>query len=111
MPRVKKEVLKWNKETVQELLASNDVAVLRALVAIYNNQTDEEQSSERTYYDNGIGFSGIDGEILSSFAKQLLKRGSLSEKQMVILRKKMKKYWKQLVAIAIENGKNPVVSQ
>jgi hypothetical protein len=106
----KKEIRKWNKESVQHLLDTNDVAVLRALIAIFNFQTDYEQDAEVTRERNNVGFSGIDGEILSSFAKQVKKRGSLSEKQMVIARKKMKKYWRQLVEIATANGKNPVVS-
>jgi hypothetical protein len=110
MSRRKKEVRKWNKESIQSLLDKNDVAVHRALIAIYNRQTDDEQSSENTYYRNDIGFSGVDGNILSSFAKQLLSRGFLSEKQMVIARKKMKKYWRQLESIATDGGKNPVVN-
>ena len=106
-----KVVYKWNKETVQSLLATNDVAVKRAILAIYARQTADEQSSESTFYHNSVGFSGVDGEIMSSFAKQLKSRGFLTEKQMVIARKKMPRYWKQLVDIATQNGQNPVVNQ
>jgi hypothetical protein len=106
-----KVVYKWNKETVQNLLRTNDIAVYRGLLAIYARQTDAEKASNATVLHNTVGFTGCDGEILSSFAKQLQSRGFLSEKQMVILRKKMLKYWKQLVAVATENGKNPVISK
>lgn len=99
----------WNKETIQHLLEKNDLAVLRALVQIYNRQTDAEQQSENTHEYNKIGFTGFDGEILASFAKQYLDRGVLSPKQFRITRKRMKHYWKQLQQIAIENGKNPIV--
>lgn len=42
--------------------------------------------------NNGIGFVHVDSEIITSFAKQFEERGSLSEKQLEILYKKMPKY-------------------
>lgn len=111
MGRKRKPILQWRKETIQELLDTNDKAVLRAVLAIYDRQTDDEQLSEQTRELNNIGFSGVDGEIMSSFAKQIQKRGFLSAKQMLIARKKMKRYWRQLAEIASENGKNSVVTE
>ena len=96
------------KTWIQSLLDRNDLAVCRALVAIFERQTAGEQESEMTRDRNDIGFSGVDAEICTSFAKQYQLRGFLSEKQMVIARKKMKKYWKQLAEIAKTNGKMPV---
>ena len=55
-----------------------------------------------TVEDNGIGFNGVDGAILSSFAQQLNRTGSLSPKQLFIARAKMVKYAGQLLAIARE---------
>ena len=46
--------------------------------------------------DNGVGFAGVNGEFLSSLAKQYQSRGRLSEKQMQFLHKKMPKHAKQL---------------
>lgn len=86
----------WNKESIQVLLATNEKALLRAIVKIFENQTTDEQISETTHHDNGIGFTGCDAHILSSFAKQIQKRGFLSPKQMVIAKRKMPKYWKQI---------------
>lgn len=95
------------KNWIQTLLDKNDLAVCRALVVIFERQTDSEKACDSTEDKNDIGFSGVDAEICSSFAKQFMSRGYLSPKQMVIARKKMKKYWKQLAEIAKFNGKMP----
>lgn len=87
-------------ESMRQRLGSDDRWALRALVRIYRNQTREEQACEHTLLRNGIGFSGPDSEILSSFARQYLQRGRLSERQMIILRRKMPSYAKQIVSAA-----------
>ena len=95
----------WTKSKIVELLENNDKAVERALIVIFNNQELDEQSSDSTHKANGIGFTAFDAEILSSFAKHILKGRSLSVKQMAIARKpdkfgniKIARYWKQLQA-------------
>jgi len=72
----------------------------RGILAIYEMQTLEEQSVENTIESNGVGFNGSDANLLSSFAKQLLQRGELSEKQRILARSKMVKYSSQLLKIA-----------
>ena len=86
----------WTKQSVKELIATNDKAVLNALVIIYNNQTYDEKVVGNTVEHNNIGFNGLDGDILSSFAKQYIVRKTLSPKQMVIAKKKMPKYAGQI---------------
>jgi hypothetical protein len=93
------------KESIQALLQTNDRAVVRGVLRIYERQTAAEQSSEATHDANGVGFNSTDAEILTSFAKGILKYGSLTPKQMVIARKKMPKYWAQLAEIAAQNGR------
>lgn len=66
------------------------------LLYLYGYQTPEEQSIEHTVEDNGVGFNGIDSEILSSFAKQVIAQRELSEKQYNILRLRLPKYYRQL---------------
>jgi len=78
-----------------DLAEDADLAVW-ALLYIYSFQTASEQAVGDTYEDNGVGFSGVDAEILSSFAEQWKKRESLSPKQLEILHKKMGKYAKQI---------------
>ena len=90
------EIKKWKKEEIVELLKSNDKAVLRGLVVVYSLQTQEEQYTDQTVENNGVGFSGTDAEFLSSLAKQFLERGWLSHKQMEKLRVRILKYAGQL---------------
>ena len=84
-------------EQLRHRLASNDRWALRALMRIYQNQTADEQNSESTIERNGIGFSGPDAEILSSFARQYLRRRNLSPKQMNLLQRKIPSYARQIV--------------
>lgn len=85
---------------MREKLATNPHWATAGVLRIFENQTEDEQQAESTREHNGIGFTGIDGEILSSFAKQMLAGRPLSSKQMAILFKKMPKYAKQLVNAA-----------
>jgi hypothetical protein len=84
-------------EQLRHRLASNDRWALRALLRIYQNQTADEQCRETTIERNGIGFTGPDAEILTSFARQYQRRGCLSPKQMIILRRRIPAYARQIV--------------
>lgn len=75
----------------------------KALLRIYKNQTAAEQTVGATVVYNNIGFTGADAPILSSFAKQLEKKGCLSEKQNSFLMKKIGKYAAQLVKMSIKD--------
>ena len=86
-------------------LATRPQQAIKGLMRIYANQTESEQSSGEVIVNNGIGFVGVDSEILTSFAKQYERKRSLSEKQMTILYKKMPKYADQLISAAIAEGK------
>ena len=96
--------MKITKKAIQAFLKSKlgtDAGwALRALVKIYENQTADEQATGSTHFINGIGFTGVDAEILTSFAGQLNRRGFLTEKQMNIVFKKMPKYWGQILEIS-----------
>lgn len=87
----------WNKKDIQNLLLKNDKAVKRALILIYSFQTETEKSTENTIEENGVGFSGADANILSSFAKQLKTKSYLSPKQLEITRKRIIKYAGQIL--------------
>lgn len=97
------------KEFLKEKLGKDPRWAKHALLKIFEFQTAEEQESEHTYFHNGVGFTGADGEILTSFAKQLQKYGRLSEKQMALLFKKMPKYWKQILTISNESKLNELI--
>ena len=85
---------------IRENLATSDEWCYRALIAIFDHQTEEEQEQATTKEDNGIGFTGADAELLTSFAIQYIDRGWLSDKQMAYLRKKITKYANQLWWVA-----------
>jgi hypothetical protein len=86
---------------VKNMLATNKVWALKALVRIYQeNQTAEEQVAKVTREDNGIGFSGVDAQFASSLAEQYLKQGGLSDKQMGFVFKIMPKYAGQVVKMS-----------
>lgn len=85
---------------LKELLANDKRWAVRGLLAIYKHQTEEEKDIGGVVENNGVGFTGSDGDIMSSFASQQLKRGRLSDKQMVYVFKKMPKYAGQLDKIA-----------
>ncbi len=89
---------------VREKLNTDNTWLLKALLKIYSFQTIDEQSSESTNHDNGVGFNGIDAPFLTSISKQYLKKGSLSEKQIYVCRKKMLKYSSQLARIINDLG-------
>ena len=88
------------KEYLRDQLSTNDTWAKIALMRIMDNQTEDEQNCDATIVQNGIGFTGTDARILSSFASQLQDKKYLSPKQMNILKPKMKKYWKQILCIS-----------
>lgn len=97
----------WTKEEIKENLKTNDLWVIKGVLAIYKYQTEEEQAVGCTKINNGVGFNGCDDIIMSSFAEQIkewekFKKYSspLSKKQLTIARKKIIKYSGQLSKIA-----------
>ena len=63
----------WTKERMQSLLATNDLAVERALVVIYDRQTQDEKQVSRTKHDNSRGFRKNHDSTGSKLARFVLK--------------------------------------
>jgi hypothetical protein len=105
----------YTKTAIVELLEKSDLAVERGVLAIYARQTMDEQTATETKHQNGVGFNGVDANIMSSFAQQIERRVAngtrggqcLSEKQMAIARRKIVRYARQLVEIANEKMGSP----
>jgi hypothetical protein len=96
---------------VKNMLRTNKVWALKALVRIYQeNQTADEQAAKVTAHDNGIGFTGVDAKFASSLAEQYLKRGSLSDKQMGFVFKIMPKYASQVIKMSDASRLEAMVS-
>jgi hypothetical protein len=105
-------ILAANQKTaiqmIKDNLATSDKWVVRAILVIYSNQTANEQCTETTREENGIGFNGTDAQILSSFAKQIIEFEAgrtrfmtpLSRNQMGLARAKITKYAGQLLKAA-----------
>ena len=94
----------WTAEEIKELINTNNAFVARSLVKLFERQTADEQNSEMTKYQNKMGFSAFDADILSSMAKQFQRYGKLTEKQTVVARRRLQKYTKQLTRIANGEG-------
>jgi hypothetical protein len=91
-----------NREFVERVIG-------RALVALLNRQTCDEQATNETRVHNNIGFTGADGRSGTLTAKSFLKRNNLADWQVERWLKKGKngysrltKYARQLNEIANE---------
>lgn len=96
-----------SKEQIISLLATNDKAVARALVALNDRQTADEQINQSTRLDNGQGFKPCHARMGTSMAEFFQKFGYLSPKQIAYWRKvdangsmRIGCYWKQLMEVA-----------
>ena len=93
----------YKREQIQTILMSSDASLIRGLMRIYAHQTLDEQKSATVNRNNGMGFRSCDARILTSLAQQAQHKGSLSIKQLDLLRRKMPVYVGQLTNFA--NGK------
>lgn len=78
------------KESIIQLLRTNDKAVARALVALNARQTNDEQQAQDTRYNNGRGFRPCHARMGTSMAEYYTRNGWLTEKQVAYWRKPMR---------------------
>lgn len=90
------------EEYLKNLLRTNDYALKKSIVKIYNRQTEEEKLYGRSNEDNKIGFNRYDSEDMSKFARILLDKRDLTDEQLQLARHTMPKYWKQLMQLSKE---------
>ena len=62
----------WTKDRIAHLLRTNDRAVERALVAIYDRQTQDEKATDHTRHDNQVGFRSNHASTGSFYARWVL---------------------------------------
>lgn len=91
---------------LKDLVATNDKALKRAIVLIYNNQTEEEKNKEESLEDNLSGFSKIDAKEMGEIARKILKGRELTDGEISKSRNKMKKYWRQLMLISKKQARD-----
>lgn len=88
------------KAYLQKLVRTNDKALLRAVIAIYDRQTPSERISGQSTEDNGVGFTKWDAEEMSDIAIKIKNGLRLSPNEMLHTRIVMPKYWRQLMDIS-----------
>jgi hypothetical protein len=98
---------KWTKEAIANLIATDNRALERAILAIHARQTADEKQHELTTHLNGKGFRPQDAKFLSSLAGWINVSAKpqgerLSVKQQEWARKRMTKYASQLLRVIKE---------
>lgn len=88
------------KEYLQNLVKTNDKALLRSVLVIYDRQTPDERISGQSTEDNNTGFTKWDAEQLTTIARKIKTKQPLTERELAICRNKMVKYWKQLMEVS-----------
>ena len=96
--------MEHTKDSIRQLLLSNDRAVERAILALYARQTASEQSSETTRESNGVGFNAFDAKSGTYFARWLQRGNRLNGTFLDRARKMSLRYVGQLVLIAQANA-------
>lgn len=93
----------WTEDQIVELLQTSKMACARAVIALYDRQTESEKELGETNVENGRGFSAYDAEFMSSIAVALPKWNmNLTSRQLAVCRKVLPKYRRQLAEIANE---------
>jgi hypothetical protein len=98
----------WTPDAVAALLDRNDLAVERAVVAIFNRQTSDEQESESTKHDNGRGISAFHAGLGSYYARWIQSGRHLTGPHLERARKMMHRYVGQLAEVAQSHQSHPV---
>jgi len=85
---------------IREMITTNKQWAQKALLTIFENQTEDEKVIRETKHDNGIGFNSSDANTLSFLANELQTYGHLAEYKMPYLYKKIGKYAGQLYTVS-----------
>jgi hypothetical protein len=92
----------FTKEVIKSNLSTNPKWIERALVVLYEYQTDSEKSTNKTQIFNDLGFNKPDSSYLSYCAKWVKSGRSLSGVHLTKCGQKLPKYWRQIKEL-IEN--------
>lgn len=92
--------MKHTKESIQDLLLKSDKAVERAMVVIYDRQTQDEKATSDTRHTNQRGFSGAHASKGSYYARWILSGRHLTGSHLAKARAMSMHYWRQLIEAA-----------
>ena len=62
----------WTENEIVELVTGSDTAAMRAVLAVWKRQTEDEKSSHTTRHDNTVGFSQADAGHGTSMARWMM---------------------------------------
>lgn len=88
---------------LKNLVKTNDRALIKAILFIYDLQTAEEKNTGKSVEENNVGFSKVDAYEMGIIAKKIKRGGPLTKSEIAKSRNKMPKYWKQLMIISKRN--------
>jgi hypothetical protein len=77
----------WTRTEIEEMINGNDRAVERAMVAIWERQTADEQETQDTRHHNGRGFAAWSARSGTYFAEWVRSGRRLTGKHLVKARK------------------------
>jgi hypothetical protein len=77
----------WTRTEIEEMINGNDLAVERAMVAIWERQTADEQETQGTRHHNGRGFAAWSARSGTYFAEWVRSGRRLTGKHLVKARK------------------------
>lgn len=77
----------WTRTEIEEMINTHDGAVERAMVAIWERQTADEQTSQTTNHSNGRGFCGWAARSGTYYAEWVRSRRHLTGKHLAKARK------------------------
>lgn len=95
----------WEKY-LRNLVRTNEKALLKSIMIIYNNQTFEEKEAGTSIYENKIGFNRFDSKEMMRIARKIKQGTHLTEYEIAHARIVMPKYWKQLMIISKQKQKD-----
>jgi hypothetical protein len=93
----------WNKAKIESLLRMSDKAVDRAIIALYDRQTRDEQMVSDTKHTNKIGFSAAHAKLGSYYGRWCKSGRSLSGRHLDKAREMVLHYTQQLADEANAN--------
>ena len=81
----------YTREQINQFLIENDDAVERAILILFQRQTDDEQQAAGTRYQNSRGFNWTDAKAGTRFARWLMGMDDYNRERYP---KKSLKHWK-----------------
>ena len=77
----------WTRTEIEEMINAHDGAVERAMVAIWERQTADEQTAQTTNHSNGRGFAAWSVRSGTYYAEWVRSRRHLTGKHLAKARK------------------------